>query len=403
MVHVLHSEVVGPLGPYAEGFARELAEQGYTRGSAGYQLGLIAHLSRWMVLQRLEVADLTSEAVGRYVEVRRRTGHRNLRTAKALTPLLEYLRCLGSAPVLEMPAPQTAAAGLVEQYRDYLTVERGLRPKVVAGYVESVRPFIEAHVHDEELEVAAVTAADVTAFLVASSRRLAPKTVQRQASALRSLLRYWHVQGLLATSLVQAVPKIATGYPTVPRALPPGQVSALLASCDRGSATGCRDFAMLTLLSRLGLRSGEVAGLGLGDIDWECGEITVTGKGHRRDRLPLPDDVGQALVDYLRHGRPTEALDRSVFIRIRAPHRGITAGGVTQAVAAAGHRAGVGTVYAHRLRHSAATSMLAAGASLAEIGQVLRHRESVTTATYATVDTEALRTLARPWPSGGVS
>ncbi|GAB3511296.1 tyrosine-type recombinase/integrase [Amycolatopsis cihanbeyliensis] len=403
MVHVLHSEVVGPLEPYADGFARELVRRGYAVNAAAHQLGLVAHLSRWMMSQRLEAVDLTPEALGQYVEVRRRTGHRNLRTVKALTPLLEYLRGLGSVPVMESPTPQTAAARLLQQYRDYLIEDRDLRPKVVVGYVESVRPFIEAHVRAGAGELSVLRAADVTAFMVASSRWLAPKTVQRQASALRSLLRYWHVQGLLATSLVEAVPKIATGYPAVPRALPPAQVNELLASCDRDCVTGRRDFAMLILLSRLGLRSGEVAGLGLDDVDWQCGEITVTGKGPRSDRLPLPDDVGQALVDYLCHGRPAGALDRSVFIRIKAPHHGLTAGGVTQAVAAAAHRAGVGTVYAHRLRHSAATSMLAAGASLAEIGQVLRHRGSVTTAAYATVDVAALRTLARPWPTGGVS
>ncbi len=168
------------------------------------------------------------------------------------------------------------------------------------------------------------------------------------------------------------------------------------ASCDRTSVTGVRDFAVLTLLARMGLRVGEVAGLGLDDINWRGGELAVAGKGGHTDRLPLPSDVGEAVVAYLRHARRPDALDRQVFICVRAPHHGLTATAVTQAVAAAAHRAGLGTVYAHWLRHpAAATSMLAAGASLTGIGQVLRHRGPLTTWIYAKADTAALRTLAR--------
>ncbi|MDT5116282.1 MAG: integrase/recombinase XerD [Mycobacterium sp.] len=199
------------------------------------------------------------------------------------------------------------------------------------------------------------------------------------------------------------MPKVACRSAGLPRGLLPGQVEAMLGSCDRRRPAGLRDYAMLTLLARVGLRRGEVAGLRLDDIDWRSGELAVAGKGRRFDRLPLPGDVGQAIVDYLQRGRPPDALDRRLFIRIRAPHRGIGAGGVTQAVAAVAERAGLGTVYAHRLRHTAATSMLAAGASLAEIGLVLRHRGPLTTSIYAKVDTTALAALARPWPSGGVS
>jgi site-specific recombinase XerD len=156
---------------------------------------------------------------------------------------------------------------------------------------------------------------------------------------------------------------------------------------------------MLTLLSRLGLRAGEVAGLALDDIDWRAGEITVRGKGNRAERLPLPADAGEAIAAYLRDGRPEpfEAA-RQVFLRARAPHCGLTSGGVTQAVFSAGQRAGIGAVYAHQLRHSAAVAMLAAGAPLTEIGQVLRHRRLLSTAIYAKADIGALRALARPWP-----
>ncbi len=232
----------------------------------------------------------------------------------------------------------------------------------------------------------------------AEARRLAPKTVQRLATALRSLLRYWHLQGLISAPLGQVVPRIANRRPGLPQPLEQSQAAALLASCDLQAATGRRDLAMLTLLARMGLRAGEVAGLTLEDIDWRNGEITIAGKGSRRDRLPLPADAGEAIAAYLRDGRPAGAVDRSVFIRARAPRCGLTAGGVTQAVAAAAGRAGLGTIYAHRLRHTAATAMLAGGGSLAEIGQVLRHRRPLTTAAYVKVNVDALRALARPWP-----
>ena len=290
----------------------------------------------------------------------------------------------------------------MERYRDYLMSERGMGARSVRGYLDLVRPFIEHHVSDEA-DLRVLTAGDVSSFLVTESRRLSPKTVQRLASALRSVLGYWHVRGVIDTPLAAAVPKVASRSPHLPRGLQPSQVAALLDSCDRGQRAGLRDFAMLMLMSRVGLRAGEVAGLRLDDIDWRSGELIIVGKGHRHDRLPLSRDVGQAIADYLQRGRPRQALDRQVFIRIKAPHRRLTTGGVTQAVAAAAQRAGLGTIYAHRLRHSAATCMLTAGASLAEIGQVLRHRRAVTTSIYAKVNTEALRTLARPWPTGGVS
>jgi integrase/recombinase XerD len=219
-------------------------------------------------------------------------------------------------------------------------------------------------------------------------------------SALRSLLRFCHVAGLLGAPLAAAVPSVANRRAGLPRFLEPAEVESLLASCDRRGVAGRRDFAMMTMMVRLGLRAGEVAVLGLGAIDWRRGEITVVGKGPRSERLPLPADVGEAVADYLHHARPEGAIDRCVFVRVKAPHRGLSAGGVTQAVIAAGARAGLGPITAHRLRHTAATGMLRAGAPLAQVGQVLRHRRALTTATYAKVDRDTLRTLARLWPGG---
>jgi site-specific recombinase XerD len=199
--------------------------------------------------------------------------------------------------------------------------------------------------------------------------------------------------------LAGAVPSSASWrLAGLPRALEPWQVQRLLGSCDRRTAAGRRDFAIMTVLARLGLRAGEVAGLELDDLDWRAGEIVVRGKGRRSERLPLPADVGEAIAAYLRQGRPASAQGRAVFVRVKAPHRALTTGGITQVVVSAGRRAGLGQIHAHRLRHSAATAMLRAGSSLEEIGQVLRHRAPLTTAIYAKVDRDALRQIARPWP-----
>ena len=250
------------------------------------------------------------------------------------------------------------------------------------------------------VNLAGLSAADVVGFVLAVSGERTPKVAQQVVSVLRSLLRFCHVQGLLGAPLAAAVPAVANRRAGLPRFLEPAQVESLLASCDRRGVAGRRDFAMMTMMVRLGLRAGEVAALGLGDIDWRRGEISVVGKGPRSERLPLPADVGAAVADYLRHARPEGAIDRCVFVRVKAPHRGLSPAGVTQAVIAAGGRAGLGPLTAHRLRHTAATGMLRAGAPLAQVGQVLRHRRALTTAAYAKVDRDGLRALARPWPGG---
>jgi integrase/recombinase XerD len=401
MVFVRGARVAGPLAPYARGFAGELDRLGYRESTARGHLGLAAHVSRWLGAAGLGAADLTACTVEVYFAARRSAGYAAFLTPRALVPLLEYLRGLGVAPRAQAVAPGSTAEKLLERYCSWLVSERGFRPYVARSYVHLVRPFVAGRVRGEGADLAYLTAGEVMAFMVASSRRLAPPSVQRLAAALRSLLRFWHLEGLIGGPLDKAVPSAACRPQRLPRALEPAQVQALLASCDLAGPQGLRDLAMITLLARMGLRAGEVAGLQLDDIDWRHGELTVRGKGNRRDLLPLPADAGQALAAYLRHGRPAAALGRSVFIRVSAPYQGLTRGGVTMAVSAAGRRAGLGVIYAHRLRHSAATSMLAAGAPLAEIGQVLRHRLPLTTAVYAKVDIAALRALARPWP--GVS
>jgi integrase/recombinase XerD len=391
--------VTGPLAVFAEGFAGELARLGYKPNAAADQLRLMAHLSRWVDAGQHDVAGLTPPVMEAFLAARRAEGYVLWLSPKALVPLFEYLRRLGVVPA-PAPGPVTPAEALLGRYRCYLVTERGLAAATARGYADLVRPFLAGR--QDAGGLGQLTAAEVTAFVLATCPGMPRGSAKLTVTALRSLLGFLHVEGLIGEPLGQHVPSVASWrLAGLPRALEPGQVKALLASCRQDTAAGRRDFAMLTLLARLGLRAGEVAALTLESIDWRAGEITVRGKGSRAERLPLPADAGEAIAGYLRDGRP-EPFEgaRQVFLRARAPHRALTAGGVSGAVCTAGQRAGIGPVHAHRLRHSAATSMLAAGASLAEIGQVLRHRRLLSTAIYAKTDTEALRVLARPWPGG---
>lgn len=391
--------VRGPLESFASGFADELRGVGYTPVAAAFQLQLMAHASRWLDAAGVGPDALTRDVIERFLAERRAAGYSNYVTVRAMAPLLGYLRAIGVAPVAVRPQPGTPAEELLERFGEYLTIERGLAAGTVVDYVHAVRPFLAAIGGDGEMDLQRLSGADVTAFVVARCPRQSRGTEKMTVTALRSLLGFLHVEGLIARSLVGAVPSAASWRLSgLPRALEPEQVGRLLQSCDRSTRTGRRGFAILTILVRLGLRAGEVAGLMLEDVDWRAGELVVVGKGRRAERLPLPSDVGEAITTYLRDGRPATAQDRSLLVRVKAPHRGLTTGGITQVVVSAGRRAGLGQIHAHRLRHTAATQMLRAGGSLEEIGQVLRHRAALTTAIYAKVNRDALRQLARPWP-----
>jgi len=391
----------GPLQEFGPGFVAELEGLGYSPLGATLQVRLMARASRWMQVQGLVRGELTEAVVERFLAERRAAGQRNYVTARAMAPLLVYLRELGVVPSASPLRPCTRAEELGERFGHYLTVERGLAKGTVTGYVDAVKPFL-AGLDDDQLDLGELSAGRVTAFVVARCPGQSRGAAKMTVTALRSLLGFMHVEGLIAESLVGAVPSVASWRLSgLPRFLEPAQVRGLLDSCDSQTVAGRRDLAILTLLVRLGLRAGEVAGLSLGHVDWRAGELIVVGKGRRSERLPLPVDVGEAIAAYLRDGRPDRALDRAVFVRVKAPHRRLTTGGITQVVVSAGRRAGLGQVHAHRLRHTAATSMLRAGAPLHEIGQVLRHREQLSTAIYAKVDRAALRSLARPWPGAG--
>lgn len=395
--------VTGPLTPYARGFWDDLAGQGYLPSSIASHLRLMAHVSRWLANQGLRPEELTPERAEAFLEARRAEGYSHLLSQRGLAPLLGHLRRQGVVPPVAPGEVHTPLEELFENYQRYLFEERGLDASTVRHYMPAARSFLVKHcrVNDGELHLDDLAAAEVAAFVVAECAKRSVGSAKNLVSGLRSVLRFLHLRGLVSESLAWAVPSVA-GWreASLPRALPSAQVQRLLSSCDRSTAVGQRDFAVLMLLARLGLRAGEVAALELDDIDWRAGEVVVRGKGRREERLPLPVDVGAAIVRYLQDGRPLGA-SRGLFMHVRAPQGPMSYSSVHGAMGSACRRAGLPQVGPHRLRHSAATEMLRAGAGLAEVGQVLRHRELSTTAIYAKVDRTVLRGLALPWPGAG--
>jgi integrase/recombinase XerD len=393
--------VDGPLGALAAGFGEELAGLGFAPLSAASHLWVMAHLSRWLGMRGLAPAELTSARVDEFLADRRAAGYTCWRSARGLAPLLGYLRRVGAVPEPVVDWPDGPLDVLAGEYEQYLVAERGLAASTVERRGRAARQFLcwwEARCGGFDL--AALQGRDVREFVVAGCGAKSRGSAGLMGSDLRSLLVFLHLSGRIPVALAPAVPAVARWRGSaVPRYLTRAEVDRLLASCDRRRATGRRDFAILTVLSRLGLRAGEVAALELGDVDWRAGELVVHGKGASTGRLPLPADVGEALVAYLRRGRPDCAV-RALFVRARAPSGAMTAAAVKGVVRQAAGRAGLGTVGAHRLRHACATELLRAGGTLEEVGQVLRHRDVATTAIYAKVDHAALQALALPWPAG---
>ncbi len=388
--------VSGPLVPYVAGFRIELEAQGYRPNAVGCQLYVLAHMSRWLDSKDLSPGDLTPELVREFLVARRAAGYTLWLSEKGVAPLLAHLRSAGAVPVPPPASLATTPSGcLLVEFRSYLADERGLAAGTVASDVYIARLFLATR-PSEALGLERLTPAEIVAFVKAQCEQRAAAYV---TAGLRAFLRFCHLTGRTSRPLVGAVPKVASwGLAGLPKALDPDTVKALLSSCDRRTTYGRRDFAVLMLLVRLGLRSGEVASLRLEDVDWRAGELLVRGKGPKLEQLPLPADVGEAVAGWLSRGRP-RCVAREVITRVRAPHKRLSSGGISDIVRAACTRAGVPEVYAHRLRHTAATEMLRAGAGLTEIGQVLRHQSLLTTAIYAKVDRTGLRELASPWPA----
>jgi site-specific recombinase XerD len=386
----------GRMGPFVAGFQASLSEQGYSALAVRNILKDVGAVGRWMQERDLQPGQLTPAVIAEFRLDCLAGGRRKIPSVKSFEPLRRFLRDEGVTG--EPPEPESPVLRLLVEYRTWLVVERGLAESTVIRYENLARRFLELHSVGNGVQVGALTGAEVVAFLLRESERVSVGSAKGRVAELRSLLRFLFVRGLTPRLLTTAVPPVAGWRETgIPKTLPAGHVQLLLDSCDRGDPVQARDYAILMLVARLGLRSIEVARLELRDIDWRAGRIIIRGKASREDGMPLPTDVGRALAEYLTAVRPQTSL-RSVFICCKAPRRGIRPDLVSDVTLRACDRAGLPRVGAHRLRHTLATEMLRRGVKLVDIGQVLRHRDLATTALYAKVGVATLRSIALPWP-----
>ena len=410
MKHIVDGQVVlslvpeGPLAPHINSFAESVREQGYAMSSLHRKVLLAACFSRWLGQQSVGLRSLASGHAARYLQYRAQHARPNPGDVAALRQLIGFLRRQGVVPAEKMTIRQlTPAEQCAQEYEQYLRETRALADATVINYMPFIRDFLKGRFGNGRVTLSRLRACDVAGFVQRKAPCLHLKRAKLMTTTLRSFLQYARFKGEVTLDLAAAVPVVANwSMQAIPRAIAPDQVHQLLASIDRRTAMGCRDYAILLLLARLGLRSGEVAFLELDDIDWKAGELRVRGKSGQRNELPLPAEVGEAIAAYLRHGRP-KSSSRRVFLRAKAPNRGFRgASGVGSIVRHSLQRAGVDapTYGAHQFRHGLATEMLRQGASLVEIGEVLGHRHPQTTKIYTKVDIEALRTLALPWPGG---
>ncbi len=391
----------GPLVIHIDGFAALLGSEGYTPRTVHDKCELVGDLSRWLDRRGLLQDALDEGHLSHFHAARRRQGHVRRGEVATGQQLLRYLRDLGRVRTPPPGTDRTPLGDLTQDFGRYLSSERGLSPATLNNYLPIVGRFLIERFGSNAMRLDELHPVDIHRFIVRHVQTGSRRSAQLVVTALRSFLRFLQQRGAIATDLARGVPGVANWRLShLPKSLPPEQVERMLAFCDRGTSVGQRDYAILLFLARLGLRAGEVVALTLDDLDWEKGEIVVRGKGQRLGRLPLPTDVGAALANYLRYVRPA-CSTRRVFIRMRAPLRGLVGPvAIDCVVRRALKRAGLNPEFkgAHLLRHSLATDLLRRGASLTEIGQLLRHSQPTTTQIYAKVDIAALRTIGLPWP-----
>jgi len=396
----------GPLGRYLTRYAARLYAQGYGRLGGRRKLQLAADFSHWLNRKNIPTNAILTRHVRDYLQCRKRSGVRlQLGDRAAVAGFLNLLRDHGVTTERIPRSPLTPIQKALREYDLYLQKERSLALATRVGYAPFVRQFLASRFGSGRVNLSRLNAPDVLKFVRRSARQLKNKRALLMTTALRSFLRFARYRGDFTLDLATCVPPVASwSLSTLPKALPPAQVEQVLADVhQRRSAVARRDYAILLLLARLGLRGGEVCHLVLEDLDWENSRIAIRGKGGRVTHLPLPADVGQAIAAYLQHDRPRVSDTRRLFLRVRAPLAGFKGqGSVGSVVKHALHRSKIDSPRkgAHQFRHSLASTMLQQGSSLSEIGELLRHRSPDTTAIYAKVDLHSLRSLALPWPGG---
>jgi site-specific recombinase XerD len=390
-------------GQLVERFAARLVEDGLVRLGTWRCLNVVGGILSWIESRRCALANIDERMVERYL--RHRAGRQSIQPGDraALKRWLSVLRDEGAIAPAMLP-PLTPHDRIFKEFDDYLRTERGLAPKSIIRHLPVIRRFLHEVCPAGDDDLGKISQEDVTRYVERHAQDWSPRTGKAMCWSLRAFLRYLHHRGLNPRALAGCVPSMRRWkLATLPTYLPAAQVQKALDGCDRATAMGRRDYAILMMLAKLGLRADEVATLTLDDIDWRASEMLVRAKGRQRARMPIPPDVGEAIVAYLRNGRPRSSC-RRLFVRTLAPHVGFASGcAITMIAKTALDRVGIeGCAHrgAHIFRHSLATELLRSGATLSEIGQLLRHESHDTTRIYAKVDIEALRTLSLPWPGG---
>jgi integrase/recombinase XerD len=401
---VLLRALEGPLVPYIVSFSRWAIEEGYAPYSVRRRIRISSGFSRWLANKSVRLPSVSSQHFDQYLRYRARQQRIYGGDATALKQLLDFLRGHDAIPAEKIRRCRLSPLEQhVQAFERYLREERALATVTIVRYVGFIREFLKDCFGSAPVRLSQLCAGDVVGFVQRKAQQLHLKTAKLLTTALRSFLQYTRYRGYVRLDLAAAVPVVANwSMPSIPRAIAACQVRRLLRQINRHTAVGRRDYAVLLLLARLGLRASEVVFLTLDDIDWKDGSMSVHGKGGRLLQLPLPKDVGEAIAAYLQRGRP-HCTSRRVFLRAKAPFRGFqdqrTVGTIVRhAVLRAGIDAP--TTGAHQFRHGLATEMLRQGASLSDIGELLGHRSPETTKIYTKVDLKALRTLALPWPGG---
>jgi len=379
-------------------FATWLRENGYRERVIQGKLGLVGDLRKWLGRNGRGTPHLDERLLEAFAE------HRQVRWGdlRALRQFLDHLR--EREVVQDRKLVPDQPTDLLSQYDKYLRSERGLTATTSSQYQHFVRKFLLERFPNGPFLAKEVKASDISAFILRRRQSQSVASAKLMTTALRSFFRYLFQKGELQDDLAASLPTVANWrLSTVPRYMTAEEVERVLKACPCRTAMDRRDYAILLLLARLGLRAGEVVALQIEDINWRAGEFLVRGKGKLHERMPLPADVGEALASYLRLDRPA-CRTRQVFVCMQAPYRGFAhSSALARIVHRALQRADLRPTFkgAHLFRHSLATSLLRSGTTLGEIGEVLRHKSTNTTEIYAKVDFEGLRSLAHFWPMGG--
>ncbi len=395
----------GPLGSHIDSFSQILIVQGYKTSTAKQKIRIVSDLSCWLDQQGLSVKDLDETTFNEFLLTRGRRGSIFKIEPPTLRQLLKHLRESGVVADSVRVDDHSKRSRIESGFAEYLLQERGLEQITIDRYLPIASRFLSDQFGTGPIVLNDLHPNDIVRFILRYTETLSTKHAQLIVCSLRSFFRFLYQRGETAIDLSPSALTVANWrLSELPKFLEAEQVERLLQNCNQDSLIGQRDYVILLLLARLGLRAGDVVHMTLDDIDWDAGEIIVNGKSDRQQRLPLPHDVGEALVRYLSHGRP-RCPSRRVFIRIKAPHKGFSSSvAICNIVRRALVRAKLNPIFkgSHLLRHSLATKMLRGGASLAEIGEILRHQRLDTTQIYAKVDLAALSALAQPWLGGAI-